>query len=422
MRVRHGAFPVLCATMALVSGAIVPDPSRAGGPEDIGSIAYISADRASVRAVSPDGTGDRLVWSVPAGTVYGIQDVAWAPDGSHLAIASGHEALCSVFQYDLFTLRPDGSDLQRVTNPPACDRLAALPQGSVSALVDNLATDAAQVFVYVSGAPEAQLVTVPGGTEVTVSFPKVADLGPGVLQEVVAFEGSKRWYSAAASVDVLPGEVAIAETPLEVSGDPFDSFGALSVTWGSDGARLGYQFGQGSLWQVGSDPSAGAGAQPLFDVPSGEAPLGSDLAWSPVDDRVLYERFDTDPWTVTLGTADGTDAGDALVTVNLTHGIAWLPDGSGFVASDSDSLLASANLYHVDIATGEVTALTAEDGAFAYWPSVSPDGLQVAYTRFEGSSDAPSNIELRVMGLDGSDDRVIAVDAIAPNWGAGGAS
>lgn len=192
----------------------------------------------------------------------------------------------------------------------------------------------------------------------------------------------------------------------------------MSVTWSSDGSRLGYQLGQGSLWQVGADPSSGGVDAPLFDLPAGQSILGTDLAWSPIDDRVLYERFDISPWSVTLGSAGGTDPGEPVVTASLTHGISWLPDGSGFVVSGSDSLLASADLYRVDLATGDAIALTSEQDAFAYWPSVSPDGRWVAYTRFEGSDEEPANIELRIMALDGSDDHAIARDAIAPDWGA----
>lgn len=417
MRWGRGAAVVLCATAGVASAVSAAAQSGHDALGPVGTIAYISLDRNSVRAIAPDGTDDRAVWAVPDGSVYGVQDVAWSPDGTRLAIASGHEALCSAFQYDLYTLRPDGSDVRRVTNAPECGRLADLPQGGVEALVDNLATETAQVFVYVAGAPEAQLVTIPGGTEATVSFASVADLGQALPQEVVAFDGSRRWYAAAASVDVLPGEVAVAASPLDVSGDPIDPLGAVSVTWSADGSRLGYQLGPGSLWQVGSDPSAAAGDAPLFDLPAGQSILGTDLAWSPIDDRVLYERFDTSPWSVTLGSADGTDPGEPVVTASLTHGISWLPDGSGFLVSGSDGLLASADLYRVDLATGEATALTSEQDAFAYWPSVSPDGRRVAYTRFEGSADEPTDVELRIMALDGSDDHAIARDAIAPDWG-----
>lgn len=215
MRWGRGASLVLFATAAVASGASGQTGPDAAGT--LGTIAYISTDRSSVRAISPDGTDDRRVWAVPDGSVYGVQDVAWSPDGMRLAIASGHEALCSAYQYDLYTLSPDGSEVRRVTNAPECDTLATIPQGGVDALVDNLATEAAQVFVYVAGAPEARLVTIPGVTRATVSFPSVADLGQGVPQEVVAFDGSSRWYAAAASVDVVPGEVAVAATPLEVS-------------------------------------------------------------------------------------------------------------------------------------------------------------------------------------------------------------
>jgi Tol biopolymer transport system component len=105
------------------------------------------------------------------------------------------------------------------------------------------------------------------------------------------------------------------------------------------------------------------------------------------------------------------------VTVKLTHGIAWLPDASGFVVAASDGLLTSSDLYLVGLPSGSATALTAEADAFAYWPTVSPDGRHIAYTRIEGTPSAPTKVELRVMGLDGTDDHAIATDAIMPSWG-----
>lgn len=400
----------------IVVAATLAHGVAAAGPSAVdGTIAYLTSDRTAVHLVAPDGSDDRVAWTVPDGSVHGIQDVEWSPDGSRLAIASGHEALCSVYQYDLYTLRPDGRDLQRVTNPPACGDLAGTPTGAVSVTVANLQDDPEEFLVYVAGAPEAELVTIETGYQITLEFPAVADLGPGVPQAVVASNGSQRWFSAAVTADVLPGETVDAGT-LVMDGSPIDTFGAVSVTWSPDGEALGYQFGQGALWQVGADPASGAGERPLLDLPDDARLLGSDLAWSPVADEVLYERFDTDPWTISRATVDGTGPGQEIVTVRLTHGIDWLPDGSGFVVSASDSLLASADLYLVNLASGAATTLTSGD-AFAYWPSVSPDGRHIAYTRIEGSPDAPTSIELHTMAIDGSSDEVIAPDAIGASWG-----
>lgn len=398
-------------TVSLATGTVAAGPSATGG-----TIAYISTDRSSVHLVAPDGSGDHVAWSVPTGTVYGVEDVKWSPDGSRLAIASGHEALCSIYQYDLYTLRPDGSDLTRVTNSPACAGLVGKPTGGVSVKVDNLLTDEVQFFVYVAGAPQAQLVTIDGGFEGTVVFPTVADLGAGVPQYVVASNGNLRWFSAGVSADVIPGGTVDAGT-LTIDADSITTFGAMSVTWSPDAGTLGYQFGQGALWRVDADPASEVGERPLFDLPPGTSLLGNDPAWSPVGDEVLYERFDTDPWSVSRAIVGGSDPGTPVVTVSLTHGIAWLPDGSAFVVSGSDSLLGSADLYLVDIATGSATPLTAEGNAYAYWPAVSPDGMNVAYTHIEGSPSAPTAVELRTMGIDGSSDQVIATNAIQPSWG-----
>lgn len=411
LRALTGLAGATALSVALAQAAAAAGPTAADG-----TIAYITADRGSVHLVAPDGSDDREVWSVPAGTVHGIQDVDWSPDGSLLAMSSGHEALCSIYQVDLYTLRPDGGDIARVTNAPACADLAEAPTGGVSVTVANLQTDMVEFLVYVAGAPEAQLVTIESGFQMTLDFPTVADLGVGVPQYIVAGNGSQRWFSAAVSADVTPGDTVDAGM-LVIDANPIDALGAVSVTWSPDGQTLGFQFGQGALWQVGADPASGAGERPLLDLPGGTSVLGNDLAWSPVGDEVLYERFDTDPLTVSRAIVGGTDPGETIVTVTLTHGIAWLPDGSGFVVSVSDTLLASADLYLVDLASGDTTTLTAMGDAFAYWPSVSPDGRHIVYTLIEGSLDAPTSVELRTMGIDGSSDQVIARDAIRPSWG-----
>jgi len=404
------------AAAATLAATLAPNVGAAGPATSEGTIAYLSADRSSVHLVAPDGSGDRVAWSVPAGTAYGIEDVAWSPDGSRLAIASGHEALCSIYQYDLYTLRPDGSDLTRVTNPPGCTGLTGMPTGKVAVKIDNLLTDETQFFVYVAGAPEAQMVTIESGFEATVVFPSVADLGTGVPQHVVASNGDLRWFSAGVSADVTPGGTVDAGT-LTIDSDSITTLGALSATWSPDGGTLGFQLGQGGLWRIGADPGSGTGEQPLLDLPRGTSAQGNDLTWSPNGDDVLYERVDTNPFTITRATVGGTDPGTPVVTVSLSHGIAWLPDGSAFVVSGSDSLLSSADLYLVGVASGNATPITAEGNAFAYWPSVSPDGQHIAYTRIEGSPSAPSAVELRTMDIDGSGDQVIAHNAIQPDWG-----
>ena len=39
---------------------------------------------------------------------------AWSPDGEWIAFASNHEG-----SYDVYRIRPDGSELTRITNSPA---------------------------------------------------------------------------------------------------------------------------------------------------------------------------------------------------------------------------------------------------------------------------------------------------------------
>lgn len=67
------------------------------------------------------------------------------------------------------------------------------------------------------------------------------------------------------------------------------------------------------------------------------------------------------------------------------HSAQWTPDGSALVAVADDQ--GRAPLFRVDVATGEVTRLTADDGAYSD-PRVSPDGRWVYALR--SAVDAPA--------------------------------
>lgn len=413
-RPRPGRLRAVSAGAAIVLLlALVGSPTSAGLPAAGGTIAYIR-DRTELRLVEADGSHDRLIYQVPQNTVYGIEEVAWRPDGKQLAFASGHEALCSAWQYDVYLIDPDGSNLERLTNAPACSDLTGLPTGSMSITIDNLIEDISPFFVYVQGAPVAQLVTLEAGFRQTITIDGVGDLGPGIPQYVVAFNGSQRWFSAGASADVTPGGTADAGS-LELSGTGADTWGAVSVSWSPDGSRLGFQLGQGALWQVPAEAATLEQGTTLLASDVNLAVSGTDLTWSPTDDRVLYTRFDQDPSTIDVATADGTDAGADLANVTLTKGIAWLPDGSGFVVSDSTDLLDGADLYLYEFAGPTVTKLTTGPG-YAIWPSVAPDGQHLVYGYSTVPLDQATSVELHIRTLDGTDDHVLVDNGLNPAW------
>jgi Tol biopolymer transport system component len=63
--------------------------------------------------MNPDGTGLAHVYSPPAGqfAVHG----AWAPDGTRIVFSQGDEIVGG----SIYTIKPDGTDLVRVTHAPS---------------------------------------------------------------------------------------------------------------------------------------------------------------------------------------------------------------------------------------------------------------------------------------------------------------
>jgi len=404
--------PALVVLVVIVG--LAPSVAAQAIPEPGGTIAYIE-DRVRIRTVRPDGSDDRVVFGLTPDATSGIQGIAWRPDGQRLAFASGHEELCSIWLSDLYLVDPDGTDLVRLTNGPACATLGGLPLGTVRVTVANTLPEPAQILLHAQGLEMAMGAEVAAGTESTFELP-VRDLGPETPQFVVASDGGSTWFDPAVFADVRAGEVTDAGT-LTLGTEPLDAWGALSVSWSSDGSRLAYQQGLGSLWQI----PAGAGpldiGTTLLDPDASATMSATTPTWSPTDDRILYQRYDTTPSTIDLVRADADRVGDPILPATLVNGIDWLPDGSGFIASDSSGMVERANLFLADLRTGAVTQITAYATGFAIWPTVSPDGRFVAYSYSPVPLDEATMLELHVRHLGTGVDRVIAANALNPDWG-----
>jgi Tol biopolymer transport system component len=108
------------------------------------------------------------------------------------------------------------------------------------------------------------------------------------------------------------------------------------------------------------------------------APLtADDLAWSPVDDRLLYRN-----WLIGGGggiflTSVGGGAGTRLVDDGGALWVmpAWLPDGSGFVYTQDDTL------HEYSLSSGQSGRLAQFYNEYVSNPSVSPDGQYVVFER-----------------------------------------
>jgi TolB protein len=269
-------------------------------------------------------------------------------------------------------------------------------------------------FVYVQGAPSAQMVIVPQGGASTVTFTDVADFG-ATEQIAVVIEGLLRWIAPIAAADVQPNQTLHAGT-INVAGGGILQYGAYLPSWHSDGSRLGYIFGGcAGMWQIDARPPAGTLGSPLLQAQNVFACV---MDWGPgaaLADQLLYHSaLDEGIYRVTEGSADG---GTRLVVTEpheLVIDLQWLPDGSGFVYTKTGDFLGNANVYHYDFATSNVTPLTSFTGEFARDLALSPDGQFIVFERAP-TQDSPT-ADLWIMRQDGSDMELLVSNALRPAW------
>jgi TolB protein len=428
--VTHAArFPTGLASSGAVP-AFSTFPGRAAAQDTTaapaGRIAY-ARDGKELRLVAPDGSGDRLLWSHPQATRdLGINGVAWRPDGGEIAFTSGHAASLSLYHSDVYAVRPDGSGLRRLTNPPDPGQFARFPKGTVTVPVRN-----SQIFitdpkaktdlflVYVAGADAPKRILVPVGSRKTVVFKNVADFGKKA-QAVVAIHGRYRWFLP--GVDVTAGKATVSPE-LTITGDGIDLLGAFRPIWRSDGSRISFRDGVCRVSSVPARPPVGEfAADPLF---SGKPPLGAcTWDWGPTPalaNQVLYTENASGDSAVYRMTEGGRHPGAKQtaftdVEYQMLLDLHWLPDGSGFLYTNKNLFEDSANFFRFDFPTRKLTQVTRLEKEFARRFSISPDGKWVVFERAK-ARDEDSPADLWIMREDGSEMRLLVRNGLSPSWG-----
>jgi hypothetical protein len=387
-----------------------------------GTIAFVrpgGLEADEIWLIEPDGSNERRIWTVgqpdPNG-IFQISDLDWRPDAAELAFASDHEFACSLFDSDLYAIQPDGSGHRRITNGPLCAGLAGYAQGAVSVTVRNFTT-LSPLFVYVQGAPEVQSVLVPQGGSATVTFPNVADFGDGVLQQAVAIFGLDRWLAPIALVDVIPGQTVHAGT-IDVAGAGFRNFGAYVPSWHSDSSRLGYVLtSAGSMYGLPANPPAGYHGVSLLNLAQGEIPSSDVMDWGPAPglaNELLYASYlNSGIYRVTEG-SDNT--GTRLIETGIEQviDVQWLPDGSGFLYTQTGDFRSNANIFHYDLASTDVTPLTAFTNEFAIDVSPSPDSQWIVFER--SATIELTSGDLWIMRRDGTELQLLVENGLRPSW------
>ena len=388
------------------------------------TIAYIRGGT-EIRLIESDGSNDRRLWTHPdARPELGIYGLAWRPDRKELAFSSGHEAASSFYHSDLYALQPDGSGFRKLTNPPARAEFARFAKGSVTVTVRNdqptykqTQASAGVFIVYVAGADEPQMITVPPGSAKTLIFKSVADFG-NMGQGIVAAYGAYRWFIP--GVDVAAGRMVKAPT-FSISGDGIEYLGAFRPVWRSDGSRISYRTGSCIVSSVPANPTLGEHVfDPMF---SGKNPLGAcTWDWGPaaLANQIIYTENGSGASNIYRITEGGTHPGTKLTSFSdieyqLLFDLHWLPDGSGLLYSTQTLMRDSANIVRYDFASGKTTQVTRLENEYARSFSVSPDGKWIVFERAR-TADKDQEADLWIIGTDGRNARLLVRNGFEPSW------
>jgi TolB protein len=427
----RGKRPALLLSIALLMIGILIRPLAAQDTIDAaGVIAYVNAATGDeIRLVNADGGNNRRLWAHgvadPHG-VYTVRSLDWRPDGSEIAFDSTHENWCSINSADIYAVGADGSRYRRLTQGPACAGLSAYPKGTVKVPVENASIfgDSFSGFIYFQGAPSIQPVNLPPGGSTIVTFNNTADFGDGELQVATMIYAPNREISFATAADVKAGQT-ITTGQMDVY-IPDGFWENHSPTWRSDGSAVGFFLNFSSMMKLPPNPGPLEIGSELQTNNSMMPDFADLLKWGPPakSNQLLYRgSVSFDSQGVYLTTEGSANAGQKLVsyeTYEFIRGLAWLPDGSGFIFSveelDDTFEADRANLFEYNFGTKQTKRITNFSNQFAGQLSVSPDGTQIVFDRANSNEpDAPA--DLYIVNRDGSGLRLLAANGRAPDWG-----
>ena len=349
-------------------------------PNFVGEIAFV--DGKAVKRINPNNSATQTVWTHPSDTPE-LYSVRWKPDAGELAIASDHEKWFSPLSVDIYGVRPDGSNLRRITNAPSQAEIAAgnYGKGSVRINVFNniSAPENFSPFVIsLRGAADLVSFNLPPYQQTAqVTVDNVADLGgdQAVLFIYSSASCGANSRDTGGFVDIVAGqtvEVNLTFNATNCNGlEPY----ARELSWKRDGAEIGYVLNS-APYVVAAAGSTSPGT-PWF----GQSGLIETVSWSPINDQVLYDPCCSGGGIFVRDVTGGAES--RLIdrgTVADPNRPAWLPDGSGFL------YILGNDIFFADAQGQNQQRLTFfAAGERAERVSPSPDGSYLVFERKLGT-------------------------------------
>lgn len=300
------------------AGATVP--TSAPPSAEAGRIAFIRSDNGnsgSLYVMAADGSGARPV----SGTVPGVAEAAWSPDGTRLAFTGGSEAGAN----RLYVVNADGSGLIEM---PGDYATVVTPKWS------------------------------PDGTRLAFAATQVAQGPQGRMDlYVVNADGS--------------GLANFTNTP---DADEYDP------AWSPDGTQIAFTSAAGGDEDLLLADAGGFGVEFIANTDAPE----SKAAWSPDGTQIAYYAGTEDGFALVIAQANGADPTEIAPIFDrrsISHAPAFSPDGTRIAYTTAATLSASATSEVFTVRTdGSDPLQYTADGAIALAPSWSPDGEWIAFT------------------------------------------
>jgi len=179
-----------------------------------------------------------------------------------------------------------------------------------------------------------------------------------------------------------------------------------NIQWSPDGRKIAFNM---------LEPS-----RPGFTIKMPPRPEGAKWIEPPkVIDRLNYRAdgsgFRQEGFNHIYVIPDSGGTPRQLTDGDYNHGAPeWTPDSQTIVFSgvrqpEAEYIRGAGDIYSVSVNGGPIRALTDRQGPDGN-PSVSPDGRWIAYTGFDQTDDTYTVSKLYVMGIDGSNKRVLTAD------------